>query len=319
MTTGRILLSRTAESLYWLSRYVERADSTARLIEMGNRMAMLPGAYSQNEWRSVARASGCLDLFEDPDGITEGAIIRTLLLDKDNPSSIRACLENARANAKSARTSLTMATWDALNDGWRKLELMDAGQAQRDLPAVLDWVKSRGAMIRGSSTSTMLRNDGYLFLGLGGYVERADMTLRLLDVKSYVLLPETEVVGGGRDHHQWTSVLHATSAVRAYHHVYRSDYSPGKIADFLILNPQFPRSVLFSVTKIRHCLNLLAESHGTDPACTRTASEMLASLSRLKVGEIFRHGLPEFVADAIGTTNKLGAEIAEAFHFGGMR
>ena len=317
--TDRILLSRTAESLYWLSRYVERADSTARLIEMGNRMAMLPGAFGQNEWRSVARASGCLELFEDPEGITEAAIIRTLLLDKDNPSSIRACLENARANAKSARTSLTMATWDALNDGWRKLELMDVAQAQRDLPAVLDWVKARGALIRGASASTMLRDDGYQFLGLGGYVERADMTLRLLDVKSYVLLPETEVVGGGRDHHQWTSVLHATSATRSYHHVYRSDYSPGKIADFLILNRQFPRSVMFSFTKIRQCLNLLAESHGIDPACTKTANEMLASLSRLRVGEIFRQGLPEFVADSIGRTHQLGAEIAQAFHFGGAR
>lgn len=314
-----MLLSRTAESLYWLSRYVERADSTARLIEMGNRMAMLPGAYSQQEWRSVARASGCLDAFDDPDGITEAAIIKTLLLDKDNPSSIRACLENARANAKSARTSLTIAMWGALNDGWRKLELMDAAEVQRDLPAVLDWVKARGAMIRGSSTSTMLRDDAYSFLGLGGYVERADMTLRLLDVKSYVLLPETEVVGGGRDHHQWTSVLHATSAVRSYHHVYRSDYSPGKIADFLILNPQFPRSVMFSFQKIRHCLQLLSESHGVELECTATAGKMLNDLKQLKVGEIFRDGLPEFVHDAIGQTNQLGSEISQAFHFGGAR
>ena len=315
----RILLSRTAESLYWLSRYVERADSTARLIEMGNRMAMLPGAYSQQEWRSVARASGCLDAFEDPDGITEAAIIRTLLLDKDNPSSIRACLENARQNAKAARTSLTMSMWSALNEGWRKLELMDVAEAQRDLAGVLDWVKARAAMIRGTSTSTMLRDDAYLFLGLGGHIERADMTLRLLDVKSYVLLPETEVVGGGRDHHQWTSVLHATSAVRAYHHVYRSDYSPGKIADFLILNPQFPRSVRYSFSKVRHCLKLLAVSHGKELACVGTAEEMLGEMQELKVGEIFRDGLTEFVHDAIGRTNQLGSEISTAFHFGGAR
>lgn len=313
--SGRILLSRTAESLYWLNRYIDRADSTARLIEMGNRMAMLPGAYSQQEWRSVARASGCLDLFEDPEGITEAAIVRILLLDKDNPSSIRACLENARANAKSARTSLTMAMWDALNDGWRKLELMDVAAVQRDLQGVLDWVKSRTAMIRGSSTSTMLRDDGYLFLGLGGHIERADMTLRLLDVKSYVLLPETEVVGGGRDHHQWTSVLYATSAVRAYNHIYRSDYSPGKIAGFLILNKQFPRSLLFSYSKIVRCLDRLAESHGSRHACNETAEKMRSDLQRLQVDEIFRQGLPEFVAETIGTTHRLGAEISEAYHF----
>ena len=315
MTGGHTLLARQASNLYWLARYVERADSTARLIEMGNRMAMLPGSFSRREWRSVAAASGCLDTFEDQDAITEADIIRTLLLDPDNPSSIRACLERARANARSVRTALTMGLWTSLNDGWRKLELMDPAQAQRDLAGTLDWVKARGAMIRGASTSTMMRNDGYLFLGLGGYVERADMTLRLLDVKSYVLLPETEVVGGSRDHHQWTSVLHATSAIRAYHHVYRSDYSPGQITDFLILNRAFPRSVAFSFAKVGQCLDLLAESHGQYHACNDTAHGMIERLGRLKVGQIFRMGLSDFLRDAIGRTNQLGAQISQAYHF----
>ena len=202
--SDQVLLSRTAENLYWLARYVERADSTARLIEMGHRMTMLPGSYSRQEWRSVAAASGCLETFGDPAAINESAIIRTLLLDDENPSSIRTCLERARANGRSVRTALTMQMWESLNDGWRKLELTSLAEAQRDLPALLDWIKLRGTTVRGASTSTMLRNDGYVFLGLGGYVERADMTLRLLDVKSYLLLPETDVVGGGRDHHQWT-------------------------------------------------------------------------------------------------------------------
>ena len=315
MTGGRTLLARQAANLYWLARYVERADSTARLIEMGNRMAMLPGSFSRREWRSVAAASGCLDAFEDTENITEMDIIRTLLLDPDNPSSIRACLERARANARSVRTALTMELWTALNDGWRKLELMDPAEADRDLPGVLDWVKARGAMFRGAATSTLMRNDGYLFLGLGGYIERADMTLRLLDVKSYVLLPETEVVGGTRDHHQWTSVLHATSAVRAYHHVYLSDYSPGQIADFLILNRAFPRSVAFSYAHIGECLDQLATSHGIRPACNDTAAALIERLGRLKVGQIFRMGLSDFVRDAIRRTNQLGAEINQAYHF----
>lgn len=313
--TDRMLLSRTAESLLWLARYVERADSTARLIEMGNRMAMVPGGYSSREWISVATASGCLDRFEDPEGITEAAIIRTLVLDSENPSSIRACLEAARANGRSVRTALTMQMWEALNDGWRKLELMDASEVQRDLPGLIDWVKLRSATIRGASTSTMLRDDGYVFLGLGSYLERADMTLRLLDVKSYLLLPEKDVIGGGRDHHQWTSVLHATSAVRAYHHVYRGDYSPWNIADFLILNRRFPRSVAFSYTKIAHCLNLLAEMYGEEHACHQTASEMLKDFKRLQMGEIFRDGLTEFIQEAIRRTNRLGMEIQEAYYF----
>lgn len=309
----RTLLSRTAENLYWLGRYVERADSTARLIEMGHRMAMLPGSFSRNEWRSVAAASGCLERFEEEAQINEASIVRTLMLDQENPSSIRACLERARANGRSVRTALTVPVWEALNDGWRRLELIDPATAQRDLPAVLDWVKSRSALIRGAVHGTMLRNDGYCFLTLGGFIERADMTLRLLDVKSYVLLPETEVVGGGRDHHQWTSVLHATSALRAYHHVYRGDYNPGTIADFLILNRQFPRSVAFCYAEIGQTLEALGEDYGERHDCHRTAARMSEDLGRLQMGEIFRIGLHDFVLESIGRTHRLGSEIYRAY------
>lgn len=309
----RTLLSRTAANLYWLGRYVERADSTARLIEMGHRMAMLPGSFSRNEWRSVAAASGCLERFDDKAQINEASIVRTLMLDNETPSSIRACLERARANGRSVRTALTVPVWEALNDGWRRLELMDPATAQRDLPAVLDWVKGRSALIRGAVHGTMLRNDGYCFMTLGGFLERADMTLRLLDVKSYVLLPETEVVGGGRDHHQWTSVLHATSALRAYHHVYRGDYSPETISDFLILNRQFPRSVAFSYAEIGQTLDALGEDYSEVHDCHRTAAKMSEDLGRLQMGEIFRIGLHEFVLEAIGRTHRLGTEIYRAY------
>ena len=282
-----ILLSRQAESLYWLSRYLERASSTARLIEMGLRMTMLPGSFSRLEWRSVAASAGCLDAFPDPDNVSEGDIVETLLLDPDNVSSIRACLERARANARAVRTALSREMWEAINDGWRTLELMDPMDAKRDLPGVLDWVKSRAATVRGASMATMLRNDGYSFLGLGGYVERADMTLRLLSVKANVLLPETDVIGGERDHHQWTSVLHATSAIRAYHHAGQGDYSPETITEFLILNPAFPRSVIFNMAKIKRCLDLLAETYGQTGAAQKAAADVVAELGRMKMRTIF--------------------------------
>ncbi|MEM6664097.1 MAG: alpha-E domain-containing protein [Pseudomonadota bacterium] len=313
--TDPVLLSRTAENLYWLSRYVERADSTARLIEMGHRMAMLPGAYSHMEWKSVAAASGCMDAFDVDQTITEADIVETLLLDAENPSSIRACLERARANARAVRTALTREMWEALNDGWRTLELTDPAEAKRDLPGMLDWVKSRGAQVRGASTSTMLRNDGYSFLGLGGYVERADMTLRLLAVKSYVLLPETDVVGGGRDHHQWTSVLHATSAIRAYHHIHQGEYSPESIADFLILNEEFPRSVAFSFAKISRSLSLLESAYGQRHECHETAEGLVADLAGLRMGQIFQIGLSEFIRTALARINLLGRQIYAAYHF----
>ena len=313
--SGPMLLSRTAENLYWLSRYVERADSTARLIEMGLRMTMLPGSFSRMEWRSVAGAAGSLDVFADPDNINEADIVERLVLDAENPSSIRACLERARANARAVRTALTREMWEALNDGWRKLELMDPAEAKRDLPGVMDWVKARAAMTRGASMSTMLRNDGYSFLGLGGYVERADMTLRLMSIKATALLPETDVVGGERDHHQWASVLYATSATRAYHHVEKGEYSPGGIADFLILNRQFPRSVAFSYAKIQQCLDELSAYYGTTGASHRLAAEVVDELGRLKMGEIFQFGLADFLRDAVQHTNRLNNDIYRDYHF----
>ncbi|MEM6550480.1 MAG: alpha-E domain-containing protein [Pseudomonadota bacterium] len=309
------MLSRTAESLYWMGRYMERAESMARLIEMGQRMAMIPGSYSDEEWRSVAAASGAGTLFEEEAQITEGSILRALMLDAENPSSIRSCLERARANGKAVRTALTQDMWESLNDDWRKLEAVDIATAQRDLPVLLDWVKAKAALFRGAAATSMLRNDGYDFLFLGSHVERADMTLRLLDVKYYVLLPETEVVGGGRDYHQWTSVLWATSAMRAYHHVYRGDYSPWKIADFMILSRSFPRSVAFCADQIGVNLDRLARIYGERHACHATAGELIARLDDVEMGELFREGLHDFIQIGIATTRRLSSEIYRAYHF----
>jgi uncharacterized alpha-E superfamily protein len=309
------MLSRSAENLYWMARYMERAGATARLIEMGQRMAMLPRSYSQEEWRSVAMAAGALDLFEDEPVIDETAVIRVLLLDKDNSSSIRSCLERARANGRAVRTALTRDVWEALNEGWRTLEGTDLATAQRDLPALLDWVKQRNALFRGAVTSSMLRSDRFDFLMVGAHVERADMTLRLLDVKYYVLLPETDVVGGGRDHHQWTSVLHATSAMRAYHHVYLGDYSPWKIADFMILNRAFPRSVAFCYEQIGTHLGRLTRAYGKRHPCLGTATRMIAELDDLDMGDVFRTGLHEFIQELLAITRRLHGEIYAAYDF----
>ncbi len=298
-----------------MARYIERAGATARLIEMGQRMAMLPRSYSQEEWRSVAMAAGAADLFKSVPVIDEAAIIRILMLDKDNPSSIRSCLERARASGRAVRTALTRDLWEALNEGWRTLEGIDAATAQRDLPALLDWVKQRAALFRGAANSSMLRTDRFDFVMIGAHVERADMMLRLLDVKYYVLLPETDVVGGGRDHHQWTSVLHATSAMRAYHHVYLGDYSPSKIADFLILNAAFPRSVAFCYEQIGAHLNRLARAYDKRHQCHTTAARMISELDDLEMGDIVQSGLHEFIQGLQATTGRLHAEIYRAYHF----
>jgi uncharacterized alpha-E superfamily protein len=309
------MLSRTAENLYWMARYLERAEATARLIEMGQRMALIPGSGGQSEWRSVAQTSGSEAFFEDVDYLNEAAVVRVLLLDRNNPSSIHSCLALARANAKAIRTALTQEMWEALNDGWRRLETVDEASARRDLPMLLDWVKTRAATFRGTVETGMLRKDTFDFLRLGRLCECADMTLRLLNVKYYVLLPETEVVGGGRDHYQWTSVLHALSALRAYHHVYRGEYSPTRIADFLLLNAAFPKSVAFCYDQIVDHLDRLARAYGQQHACHITAEAALARLAGTAIEDVIQDGLHQFVNDLIAVTAKLSEEISAAYLF----
>ncbi len=311
------MLSRTAESLFWMARYLERAESTARMMEMGSRMAMLPGAGERDEWRSVVMSCGCGDLFEKEERISEVAAARALVLDGDNPSSIRACLAMARANGKAVRTALTREMWESLNDDWRRLEGVDetTSNLRRELPELLDWTKRRANLFRGAAETSMLRSDGWDFMRLGGFIERADMILRLLDVKYYTLLPETDVVGGGRDHHQWTSVLHATSATRAFHHVYKGDYAPWQITDFLLLNRAFPRSLNYCYRQIGAHLDHISRSYGARHDCHATAAGMVARLEDAGMGELFQQGLHEFVSEALGVTARLGREISRAYHF----
>ncbi|SDZ95562.1 alpha-E domain-containing protein [Rubrimonas cliftonensis] len=309
-------LSRTAADLFWMARYLERAEAMARLVEMGRRMAMLPNSAEghREEWRSVAAAAGCAAHFEDRD-VDQKTVIVGLVLDRANPSSIVSCLDRARHNARSVRTALTTQAWETLNEAWLRLGDLTESAALRELPQTLDWVKGRCAQFRGASDATMLRDDRYDFARLGLLIERADMTLRLLDVKHYVLLPETDVVGGGRDRHQWTSVLMATSALRAYHWVYRGDFSPWRIADFLILNGACPRSLAHCSLESVAVLDRLARGYGERHACHHTASETVALLSDLDIGAIFHDGLHEFLTRMIARNNRLTAEIADAYHF----
>ena len=309
------MLSRTAENLFWMARYLERAESTARLITMGQRMAVLPGYAYRDEWRSVLRVTDSESFVQPGAPITEEDIARILLLDPENPASIQACLVRARANGRSVRIRLTQEMWEALNMSWRRFEGLSAAEACQELPALIDWVKTRASVFRGAAETGMMRHAGHAFMSIGGALERAQMTLRLLDVKYFVLLPETDVVGGGRDHYQWTSVLHALSGIRAYHHVYGGAYSPAHISDFLMVNRAFPRSVAYCVDQMRWHLERLAEEHGVHADCHETVDEIFELLLEGRDGAIFQRGLHESVQQCLKMTNQLALEIAESYHF----
>ena len=309
------MLSRTAESLFWMARYIERAEATARLVEMGRRMAMLPGAYGQEEWRSVVAAAGAGAAFDPGERIGEAEVCRSLILDENNPSSIRGCLDRARNNARAVRTALTAEMWEGLNDGWRWLGGVEAATIQRDLPATLERIRTLSALFRGAAQTTMLRGERYDFLSAGAFIERADMTLRLLDVKYFVLLPETGLVLDSRDRYRWISLLQATSAVRAYHYVYRGDFSPSKIAHFMILNRDFPCSLAFCYSGLRAALGRLAGRYGARHDCHATVEEAVGQLRDREMDDIFDEGLHEFLLEAIHLNGRLSGELSRAYHF----
>ena len=309
------MLSRTADNLFWMARYLERAECTARLLTMGQRMAVLPGSAYRDEWRSVLRVTGCEGFLQHEGPVTEADVVGILLLDPENPASIQSCLVRARANGRSVRTKLTQEMWEALNESWRHFEGCAVADALRELPVHLDWVKTRASVFRGTMETGMMRHAGHDFARIGGALERAQMTLRLLDVKYYVLLPETDVVGGGRDHYQWTSVLHALSGIRAYHHVYGGVHTPAQIVDFLMVNRTFPRSVAFCVDQMRTHLARLAKEHGTRASCHETADELFALLKAGRNGVFIDRGLHESVQHCLLLTNRLANEIADSYHF----
>ncbi|OYX35260.1 MAG: A alpha-helical domain with a conserved ER moti [Caulobacterales bacterium 32-69-10] len=309
------MLSRTADSLYWTARYMERADFTARILDAASRLASLPASQSHDPWSSAIESSGVSAGFyakyETPD---ERSVRQFLAFDPDNPSSIRSCLEAARANARSVRTALTMELWEAINEAWIDLKTFEAGLDDREkFGRFLDWVKSVSLAFDGAAYRTMLRNDAYWFLRIGDQIERADNTARLLDVKYHLLLPEGEEVGGGLDYFQWTTLLREVSALTAYRWVYRESIQAWLVADLLILNRQMPRSLASCQAVMVRCLDQIAEAYGRRGAAQRLASARLARLSEESIERIFQSGLHEFIAAFIDENNRLGAAITEQY------
>jgi uncharacterized alpha-E superfamily protein len=225
-------------------------------------------------------------------------------------------IETARNNARMVRTALTRETWESINEAWMSAKRMLGPPIdQRDLPRILDQVKRDTALIRGAFQGTMLRNEIFDFSQIGTYIERADNTARILDVKYYVLLPSVSWVGSTLDTYQWESILRSVAAHRSYRWVYDVDYRPTYIADYLILNGRMPRSLAFSYRNIAESLGSLATEYGVRHPCHDTVE---ATLSKLKVGsikDIFDRGLHEFLVEFIGDNHRLGAQIAESYRF----
>ncbi|MGE3229775.1 MAG: alpha-E domain-containing protein [Hyphomicrobium sp.] len=314
------MLGRTANDLFWLSRYVERAENMARLIEAGYRIALLPrvsGDDGKQEWASTLESAGCAEQYRAKHGeIDTRSVVDFLLFDASNSSSIHTCFATARRNARAQRTALTREMWESLNSSWLEFQTIRPETLRADaLPRILDWIKERSAGYRGALLNTILRNDTYYFSQLGTFLERADNTARILDVKYYVLLPSTNMIGSGVDTAQWESILRSVSAHRSYRWVYKDSYRSWRIADYLILNRAMPRSLRACYSEIDKALDELSVLYGEGKPCLGTAKSILATLDGGDIEAIFQSGLHEFLLDFVARNNRVGHEISEAYYF----
>ena len=231
-----------------------------------------------------------------------------------NPSSIRNCFEIARTNARAVRTALTVEMWDAINGAWLELKRFGNQPASREeLTRFLRWVKKSSLRFDGSAYRTMLRNDAYWFSRLGVYIERADNTARILDVKYHLLLPANEHVGGPLDYFQWAAILRSVSALTAYHWVYRDSVKPWLIADLLILNDQMPRSLASCYENLVRDLDRIARAYGRQGPAQRQARAIRTRLENSRWTEIFQSGLHEFITEFIADNNRLGSAIPQQY------
>lgn len=315
------MLSRTADNLYWIARNMERAETAARLLEVGARISLLPTAHGyRNDWDSLLRASGNANGYAAKYGAPAQAQIESyLFFDRDNPNSVASCITNARENGRIIRTALTTQVWDALNTAFQELRQIEANRNGHELSRLTDWVMRHAAMVRGAIDATLLRNDGYNFLNIGYYLERGDSTARLMDVKYYVLLPRADYVGSGLDNDQWSMLLRAMSANRAFHWAYGGEITSAKIAHFLILNPQCPRSLITCVAGMNNHLTRLAKLYGRETPAQAAAAQLLSALENQSVEQIFEEGLHEFLTRFIGEAASLGAIIHDAYLSGDMQ
>ena len=306
------MLSRTASNLYWIGRYMERAEFTTRLVEATIRLAALGGhSHVEQAWLSALSVVGAPPLDAGREGF--GAR-RFLTLSPDNPSSIGSSIAAARDNARAARTALTREVWEAVNRAWLMVrDRTSPGGVQ----ATLNLVEELKAETRGfeGALARMLRNEGYWFMRLGSMIERGEATARLLDVKYYLLLPQGQEVGGKLDRDQWDTILQIVSAKTAFRHLYREALRPWLVADLLVFRTELPRSLAFSAQETVSLLSDFGSRSGRQGSADRLARQRLSKLQELNVDTVFRRGLHEWLHAYVRDNAAIGQAIAEQVLF----
>lgn len=310
------MLSRAAASLYWLGRYVERADFIARLVEATTRLDVLsPRPAGEAAWRSALLVSETEEAFvKSGAALTREAVARFLISDTSHPGSILRCLAQARDNARAVRTALSREAWAAINGAWL---IFDQRMSRLDPNATLAVVEAVKAETRGfeGAIHRMLRNQTTQFIRLGQAVERTDNTARLLDVKYHILLPEGEQVGGTVDRDQWTTILQTVSAVTAYRWLYNEGLRPANVIDLLLSRAELPRSLAASTEETVTALNALAKWSGSQGEAHRMARTRQVRVARTRTGDVITGGLHQHLQALIAENAQLHDAIGRQFKF----
>ncbi len=313
------MLGKTAGGLFWMFRYLERCENTARLVEVGFRMAMTRGGDPADEWASVIDTAGARDAYLARFDTFDGpSVIDFLLRDPDYPSSVLSSIEAARFNARLVRIALTREVWEATNECWMALKAaLKRPVRENEMTAVLGLIRQQSALVRGALHGSMLRNDGYDFARVGTFLERADNTARILDVKYYVLLPSISQIGSSLDNVQWETVLRSVAGQRAYRWLTGGEVAPIGIAEFLILDGRMPRSLAFCTAKMADNLGYLERDYGMRHPCHDQVDRLRAMLHDNDIEAIFEHGLHEFLTDFLRDSGILAAQIEQDYRFYG--
>jgi len=313
------MLCRTANELYWMARHIERAENTARLLDVTYRMSLLPydavepGLAWAEPWAVPLITSGLATAFyERFPQLSAENVLRYMILHAGNPSSIFCCLRAARESARAVRGAITSEMYEDLNSAWLEMRGQNYDHIQGSgVSEFLGWVKMRSHLFRGVTFGTMLRDEGYHFIRLGTHIERGDNTARILDVKYHTLLPSAAEVGGAVDYYQWGALLRSVSGFESYRKIYSDVITPRRVAELLILRQDMPRSLHSCMNFINETLAVLCDDSSAE--VRRASGEMHAKLRFARTDDIIRFGLHEYLMEFLDRISELGKEISSQF------
>ena len=313
------MLSRTADHLFWMSRYTERAENTARMLDVNYQTSLLPqsAAVAELGWQGMLSISELLPAYTARHGeISQRAVMEFMVKDAANPSSIVSCLRAARENARAVRGSLTTEVWETHNQTWLEVNRMLAsGEFERDPGVFFEWVKFRSHLSRGVTVGTMLMDEALHFMRLGTFLERADNTARLVDVKFHAV--QSDFFGAATpqdqdyDFYHWSAILRSVSGFEVYRKVYRDVIKPERVAELLILRPDMPRSLHASMNEVVANLGMVANDDSAETL--RHAGRLRAQLQYGNIEEILATGLHAFLTQFLDRVNALGGRISRDF------